>query len=270
MTKGSLIRVLGLMTGILLALAGSAQAATPDGNEAQARQPYPLTDSTRFVVQGRREGVTASSDAARGANCVTPQPPLALAPRERAIEVREVAFDPRTCRTTYERGVPPRSSASSTLGKPQSAGSRTRAAGVQTLANGYRFSGYGRAWYTDTRTGKRVTEVNSGADWNTGGGCVTANNVWFSNYASTTTGWREISHRWSYINRECDYVVSSTNAHFRDTYFTGCPSALKVDSYYTRVRFVGLPNGGMRGSRSSRNEPSCKDTLVAYFALYRR
>jgi len=268
MTKRKLIRNLGLATGLLLAFAGSAQA-DHKGDVVKAKTPYPLADATQFVVQGRRDGVAASSERASGANCRVPQPSLSLAPRERAIEVREVSFNPRTCRTTFERGVPPRSAQPAASEKPQSAGA-SRAGGVQSLANGYRYSGYGKAWYTDARTGKMVTSVESGADWNTSGGCIGANNTYFRNTASTATGWREVSHRWSFINKDCDQVVSSVNAHFRDTYFTGCPGAIRAESFYNKVRFVGLPNGGIKGSRGSRNEPSCKDTLIAYFALYRR
>jgi hypothetical protein len=272
MTKGTLIRTLGLATGLLLALAASAQAATPSDG-ANLQQPYPLTDATRFVVQGRQDGVAANGDGTRRPNCRMPQPSLSLAPRERAIELRQLSFNPRTCRATFERGVPPRSSQRPPSEKPQSAGAKRAggsAAGVNSLVTGYRWSGYGRAWYRDSRTGKVVNEVNSGADWNRNGGCIGTNNIWFSNYASTATGWFEVSRRWSYVNRNCDYLVSSTNAHFRDRRFTGCSGGPAVDAYYSRVRFVGYPNGGIKGSRSSRIEPSCKDTLIAYFALYRR
>jgi hypothetical protein len=116
-----------------------------------------------------------------------------------------------------------------------------------------------------------VTEVNSGADWNPKGNCIGTNNIWFANYASTHTGWSEVSHDWAYLNTRCDYLVSRTDAHFRDRNFSGCSGGGPVlDSYYRRVRFVGYPNGGIKGSRSSRNEPSCQNVLYAYFALYRR
>ena len=272
MTKGRLIRTLGLATGMSLALAASAQAATPSDG-AQFRQPYPLSDTTRFAVQGRQDGVAASGDGTRRANCRLPRPTLSLAPRERAIELRQLSFNPRTCRAVFERGVPPRSARRSVDEKPQSAGAKRRGAaagGVSSLANGYRYSGYSRAWYRDARTGRVVTEVKSGADWNSNGRCVGANNTWFSNTANTASGWFEVSHRWSVLNTSCDYVISSTNAHFRDRRFTGCSGGPQVDSYYNRVRFVGYPNGGIKGSRSSHNEPSCKNTLIAYFALYRR
>lgn len=269
MTKGRRIRTLGLATGLSLALAGSAQAATPNDG-AEFRQPYPLKDATRFVVQGRQEGVSASGEATRRTNCRVPQPSLSLAPDQRAIELRQVSLNPRTCRATFERGVPPRSAQPSASAKPQSAGSKRGGTGVSSLATSYRWGGWGRAWYRDSRTGKVVNEVNSGADWNRSGSCIGTNNIWFSNYASTATGWFEVSHRWSYVNRNCDYLISSTNAHFRDRRFSGCSGGPAVDAYYRRVRFVGYPNGGIKGSRSSNIEPSCKNTLIAYFALYRR
>jgi hypothetical protein len=270
MTKGRLIRGLGLTTGLLLALAGSAQAQTAS-DVVKFSQPYRLADSTRLVVQGDRVGASASSAGARGADCRMPRPSLSLAPRERAVELRQLSLNKRTCRATFERGVPPKSSEGAFDGKTQSGARRqTAGTGVSALANGYRFSGYGRAWYRDARNGKIVTAVRSGADWNTTGACIGANNVWFRNSADTASGWFEVSHRWSYINKRCDFVISSTNAHFRDPQFTGCSGGPAVDSYYTRVRFIGYPNGGIRGSRSSVNEPSCKNVLIAYFALYRR
>lgn len=270
MTKGRLIRGLGLTTGLLLALAGSAQAGT-QSDVVKFRQPYPLADSSRLVVQGERANAGASSAQSRGADCRLPRPSLSLAPRERAVELRQISLNARTCRATFERGVPPKGSDGSFEGKPQSGARReTGGTGVQALANGYRFSGYGRAWYRDARNGKIVSAVRSGADWNTTGACVGANNTWFRNSADTASGWFEVSHRWSYINNRCEFVLSSTNAHFRDPQFTGCSGGPAVDSYYSRVRFLGYPNGGIRGSRSSYNDPSCKNVLVAYFALYRR
>lgn len=272
MNNRGLIRELGLATALVLAFAGSGQAAE-SADTFRADQPYPLSDATRFVVQGRKEGPAASSDERRGTDCRVPQPSLSLAPRERAVELRQLSLNPRTCRATFERGVPPRSARRSASAEPQSAGAARgegTAGGVGTLGDGYRFGGWGRAWYRDARTGKVVTEVNSGADWNSKGGCVGTNNIWFSNYASTRTGWFEVSHKWSYLNTRCDYVVSRTDAHFRDRNFTGCSDGPVVDSLYRRVRFVGYANGGISGSRTSRNEPSCKNVLIAYFALYRR
>lgn len=272
MRKGSLIRGLGLATGVLLAFAGSAGADT-QGDVVKVRQPYPLGDSTRFVVQGRQDGVGASSEGTRRTNCKVPQPSLSLAPRERAIELRQLSLNLRTCRATFERGVPPRSAERSASIQPQSAGARRgggRPSGVSSLADGYRWSGYGRAWYRDARNGRVVTEVKSGADWNSSGACVGANYTWFRTSAHTASGWLGVSDRWSFLNNACDRVVSSTNAHFRDRNFKGCSGGPVVDSYYKRVRFVGYPNGGIRGSRTSYNEPSCKNVLIAYFALYRR
>jgi hypothetical protein len=271
MRTRTLARSLGVATMATLALAGSAQAES-GSDVVKVRQPYPLADATRFVVQGERAGAAAAAGAP-GANCRMPRPSLSLAPRERAIELRQLSLNPRTCRATFERGVPPKGAEGPVDDKPQSAGSRRSAGpsgGVSAQANGYRYSGYGRAWYRDARNGKIVTAVRSGADWNTSGACIGASNVWFRNSADTASGWDEVSHRWSYINNRCDYVVSSTNAHFRDPSFTGCSGGPQVDSFYNRVRFVGYPNGGIRGSRTSWNEPSCKNVLIAYFALYRR
>ncbi len=272
MTKGRLIRGLGLATGLLLALAGSAQAGK-HGDVVKVRQPYPLADATRFVVQGRQGEVAARSRGTRRADCRMPRPSLYLAPRQRAIELRQLSLNVRTCRATFERGVPPTWADGSSSEKPQSAGSRRGgggAAGVQAAARGYRWGGYSRAWYRDSRTGKVVTEIRSGADWNSSGGCIGANNAWFRTFADTSTGWFHVSRRWSFINDTCDYVISSTNAHFRDRRFTGCSGGPVVDSYYNKARFVGYPNGGMKGSRTSRTEPSCKDVLIAHLALYRR
>jgi len=51
MTKGRIIHCLGLSVGVLLALAGSAQA---DRHLVKYRHAYPLADAKRSVVQGQR------------------------------------------------------------------------------------------------------------------------------------------------------------------------------------------------------------------------
>ena len=269
MRKGRVIRAgAAVATGLLLALAGPAGAAT-SRDAVTAKQPYPLKDATRFVVQGRRDGVGAAGRD--GVRCRMPRATLSLAPRERAIELRELSFNQRTCRATYERGVPPRSAEGPAPEKPRS-GEAKRAgdggAGVHALARGFRYSGYAKAWYWDFRDRKVVNSVRSGADWN-GGRCVGANNTWFRNFADRSTGWFQFSKRWSSVNDACSYVISSTNAHFRDRNFTGCSDGPAVDTFFSRVRFVGYPNGGQKASRSSRVEPSCTRRLRAYFALYR-
>ena len=273
MNKLNPIRSLGLATGLFLAFTVPAQAAT-HGDVATFQQPYSLASATRLEVQGHHAGAAASTARGRGADCRLPRASLSLGPRENAVELREVALNVRTCRAVFERGVPPSWARKQGGVKAESAGARERrsagAAGVSALANGYRWGGFSRAWYRDQRNGKVVTRVESGADWNTSRGCIGANNTWFRNAADTAGGWFEVSHRWSKINTACNYVISSTNAHFRNNNFAGCSGGPAVDSYYTRVRFVGYPDGRIRGSRTSRNEPSCYGVLIAYYALYRR
>ena len=269
MKKGRIVLAGAAMaTALLLALAGPGGAAT-SRDAVTAKQPYPLKDATRLVVQGRRDGVGAAGRD--GVRCRMPRATLSLAPRERAIELRELSFNQRTCRATYERGVPPRSAEGPAPEKPRS-GEAKRAgdagAGVHAAARGYRYSGYAKAWYWDVRARRVVNSVRSGADWN-GGRCVGANNTWFRNFADRSTGWFQFSKRWSSVNDACSYVISSTNAHFRDRNFTGCSDGPAVDTFFSRVRFVGYPNGGQKASRSSRVEPSCRYRLSARFALYR-
>jgi hypothetical protein len=271
MRKGTLIRGLGLTAGLLLGLAGSAQAGT-HGDVLTFKQPYPLSDSTRLEVQGRQVGAGAAS-VTRG-QCRLPRATLSLAPHERAVELRQVALNRRTCRAVFERGVPPKSSRAQAAGAQESAGSRRAGgSGAQALATSPTWGGWSSAWYRDRRRGRIVSRVQSGADWTAKGGCIDASNTWFRNQADKSSGWNEVSHRWSKINDRCEFVVSSTNAHFRDQRFRGCggSSTIRVvDSFYNRVRFVGYPDGRIRGSKSSWNEPSCKDVLIAYYALYRR
>jgi hypothetical protein len=271
MNKGNLIRSLTIGTGLLLALAVPAQAGS-DRDVVQFRQPYPLANAKRVAVQGRHVGVGASS--ARGTDCRFPPASLSLAPRERAVELREVALNRRTCRAVFERGVPPRWARGGPQSKEQAtSGDKRRrgtASGVQTLATAPQWSGYSRAWYRDARTGKVVTQVKDGADWNTRNGCVSGSNLWFLNSADKPGGWFEVSHRWSIVNNICRYVLSSVNAHFRNNSFTGCSGGPPVDTFYSRVRFIGYADGNIRGSKSSWNDPSCKDVLIAYYALYRR
>ncbi len=269
MTKRTLTSRLIVGVGLLLACAGPAQAAT-DGDVVRFKQPYVLGDSTRIVVQGTP--VRAAEERARP-DCRLPRASLSLAPRERAIELRQLSLNLRTCRATFERGVPPKS-VDTSVQKPQSSGQQqgdgAGSSGVSALADGYTWSGYSKAWYRDARTNRVVSAVRTGADWNTRGACVGANNVWYRTFADTTTGWFEVSRKWTYYNSTCEYVISSMDAHYRDRNFTGCSGGPTVNSYYSRVRFVGYPNGGLKGSRTSWNEPSCKDVLIAHFALYRR
>lgn len=273
MTKGRITYGLGLCAGLLLSLAGSAQA-DKHGDVVKYRHAYPLADSTRSVVQGRQVAVAASRGEPRRPSCRLPRASVSLAPHERAIEYRQLSINLRTCRATFERGVPPPGREGSPSEKPQSAGAKRgqggRAAGVQSAAREYDFWGYSKAWYTDARTGRILNSVRSGADWNTSGGCVDASRVWFRTFADRFTGWFEVSHRWSYINTRCRYVISSTNAHFRDRNFSGCSDGPMVDTFYSRVRFVGYANGNMRGSRTSWSEPSCYPVLVSHLALYRK
>ena len=222
MTKGRIIHCLGLSAGLLLALSGSAQADT-HGDVVKSRQPYPLAEAKRSVVQGQRVGVAARGAERRRPSCRMPRASLSLARGERAIELRQVSINLRTCRATFERGVPPKWTEDSSSEKPQSAGANRgeggRATGVHSAAREYAFGGYSKAWYTDARTGGGVTSVRSGADWNTSGGCIGTNNAWFRTWAHTATGWFEVSRRWSRLNTRCNYIISSTNAHFRDRQF---------------------------------------------------
>jgi hypothetical protein len=225
-------------------------------------------------VQGYQEGSTgAQSTEARGAACRLPGASLRLAPHERAVELREVALNVRTCQAILERGVPPKSARQPASAKvATSAGERRgpgAGSGVRAAAFGYQWSGYSRSWYTDRRTGRIVSEIDDGADWNSDGGCIGANNVWFRTAADRSTGWRQVSHRWSVINTACNVVVSSVNAHFRNSRFRGCSGPPPVDTHYTRARFAGRPDGSISGGRRSRNEPGCFGVLIAYYALYR-
>lgn len=269
MNRERVIGCAAVAAGLLLVHAGPAAGATST-ETAAAQQPYALEDAKRFVVQGRRD-VSAAGDGLSG--CRLPRASLSLAPHERAVELRQLSLNPRTCRATFERGVPPRWARDRALeGELQDEGSRrgrSAGGGVGALASGYRWSGYAKAWYWDRRSRRVVNSVRSGADWNSSGACIGTNNVWFRNFADTATGWFQVSRRWSYVNNACDHVISSTDARFRDRRFTGCSDGPVVDTHYRRVRFVGYPNGGQRASRTSRVEPSCRNRLTAYFALYR-
>ena len=273
MTKGRIFRGLGLFAGLLLTLTGSAQADT-HGDVVRHQHAYPLADATRSVVQGRQVGVAARSAETRRSSCRMPGASLSLAAGERAIELRQVSINLRTCRATFERGVPPKGTEGSTSERPQSAGADRggggRASGVQSAAREYTWGGYSKAWYTDARTGRVLNSVRSGADWNGSGGCIGDNSVWYRTWADRYTGWFHVSRRWSFINTRCDYVVSSVNAHFRDRQFRGCSDGPVVDIHYRRARFVGYPNGNMKGSRTSWTDPSCYPRFVAHLALYRR
>lgn len=268
MTKGRIIHCLGLSVGVLLALAGSAQA---DRHVVKYRHAYPLADAKRSVVQGQQVGA-----AARNArpSCRMPRASLSLARHQRAIELRQVSINLRTCRAVFERGVPPKGTEGSPSDKPQSAGAARgdggAGTGVHAAAREYTWGGSSRAWYTDARNGRTLHVVRSGAVWNASGGCIGDNSVFYRTFADAATGWFHVSRRWSYINDRCRYLISSTNARFRDRNFTGCDDGPEVDAFYNRVRFVGYANGNMRGSRTSWTEPSCFPVLVAHLALYRR
>jgi hypothetical protein len=269
MTIGRVIRGAAVATGLLLALTAPAGAATGN-DQVRAREPYPLKDAARFAVQGRPERAAARSG--EDTRCRMPRISLSLAPHERAVEVREVSFDPRKCRATFARGVPPRSSERLAGGESRvDSAERAGAAGtgVQALATGYQYSGYAKAWYWDRRAGRVVNSVRSGADWNSTGSCIGTTNVWFRTFAHRGSGWFQVSRDWSFVNEACEHVVSSTDAHFRDRVFKGCSDGPRLDAYYTDVRFNGFPNGGQTASRTSRVEPSCPQRLTAYFALYR-
>lgn len=270
MTKGRIIQGLGLSVGLLLALAGSAQA---DGHVIKYRQPYPLADSTRSVVQGHQVRAAARSAETRRPSCRMPEASVSLARHERSIEYRQLSINLRTCRAVFERGIPPNGTKSSSPQKPQSSAADRgqgggRATDVRSAAR-YAFGGYSRAWYTDARTGRILNHVISGADWNRAGACIGTNLAWFRTWTDAATGWFKVSHRWSFINDRCSSIVSSTNAHFRDRNFTGCSEPV-VNTHYSRVRFVGYPNGNMKGSRTSWTDPSCYPLLVAHLALHRR
>jgi hypothetical protein len=270
MKKLQVIRVGAVAMGLLFAPAGSAGAATSP-EAVGATQPYPLENAKRFVVQGRRVGASAASR--ERAACRMPRTSLSLAPHERAIVLRELSLDQRTCRATYERGVPPGETELPVPGKRQQPGAvqvgdANASAGASASASTYRYSGYAKAWYWDRRNDRVINSVRSGASWN-GGACIGANNTWFRNFADTATGWFQVSKRWSNVNDVCAYLISSTNASFRDRRFTGCSDGPVVDAFYSRVRFVGYPDGGQKASKSSRVEPSCSTRLTAWFALYR-
>ncbi len=275
MTKGRIIHGLCLWAALLLTLTASAQADTR-GDVVRYRHAYPLADATRSVVQGRQVGVAARSGEARRPSCRLPGASLSLAPRERAIELRQLSINLRTCRATFERGVPPKGTEGASSGRPQSAGADRggggRATGVHTAARGYTWGGYSRAWTTDARTGRILSTVRSGADWSSSGGCIADDpNVWYRSIADTSTGWFHVMRpRWSVIDTRCSYVVSSVNADFRDRRFRGCSDGPVVDTHYRRVRFVGYPNGNIKGFRRSWNDPSCYPVLVSHLALYRR
>ena len=274
MRKGRIIHGLGLSAGLLLALAGSAQADM-HGDVIKYRHAYPLEDAKRSVVQGRQVGVAARSAETRP-SCRLPGASVSLARGERAVELRQLSINLRTCRATFEEGVPPKGTEGSSSQSPQSAAADRGqggggATGVQAAAREeYAFGGSSRAWYTDARTGRTLNAVRSGAVWNASGGCIGTNSVFYRTFADTPTGWFHVSRRWSYINDRCRYLVSSTNAHFRDNNFPGCDDGPEVDIHYSRVRLVGYPNGNMRGSRTSWSDPNCYPLLVAHLALYRK
>ncbi len=273
MTKGRIIHGLGLWAVLLLALAGSAQADT-HGDVVKYRHAYPLADSTRSVVQGRQVGVAARSAETRRPSCRLPGASLLLRPGERAIELRQLSINLRTCRATFERGIPPKWTERSSSARPQSAaadrGAGGRADGVHAAAREYTWGGHSKAWYSDARTGRVLNTVRSGADWDGSGGCVGANSVWYRTWADRYTGWFHVSRRWSSITTRCAYVVSSVNAHFRDPQFRGCSAGPELNAHYRRVRFVGYANGNIKGSRTSWTDPSCYPHLIAHLALYRR
>ena len=264
MTRGTLTRTLGLAAGVMLAFTGSAQAAGTQGDTVTYDHPYALKDANRVVVKGTPAGARAASRGSAGADCRLPEASLYLAPHQQAIELRPVSLNRRTCRAVFEKGVPPKSA------RPSASGRRS-AGGVQALSHQYRYGGYSRAWYQDRRNNNRVVnQVASGADWNVRNGCIGSNFPFFQNRAHSASGWFEVSHRWSKIDDVCRHIISSTNARFRDRNFTGCQGGPVVDAHYARVRFIGYPNGGIRGSRRSWIEPSCPNVLISYFALYRR
>ena len=198
MRNGTLIRGLGLTTGLMLALAGSAQAGT--GGDPPT-QPYPLAHSTRVAVQGHHVAAGASS-ADRGSPCRMPATSLSLAPKERAVEMRQISFNPRTCRAVFERGVPPRWAKRPAAGKIQGQGRAAgpgAGSGVSTLAAGYTWGGFSSAYYKDRSTGRIYNLIEDGADWNSSRGCIGANSTWWRTAADTDTGWFRVSHSWSFV-----------------------------------------------------------------------
>ncbi|MDQ4071567.1 MAG: hypothetical protein M3088_01655, partial [Actinomycetota bacterium] len=209
-------------------------------------------------------------------SCRLPGASVSLARHERAIELRQLSINLRTCRATFERGVPPKGTeGSASEGSKSAAADRGQGGGggtgVKAAARAeYTYGGSSRAWYTDARSGRTLNVVRSGAVWNASGGCIGTNSVFYRTFADAATGWFHVSRRWSYINNRCRYLVSSTNAHFRDNNFPGCDDGPVVNIHYSRVRLVGYPNGNMRGSRTSWSDPNCYPHLVAHLALYRK
>ena len=272
MTKGRIFHGLGLCAGLLLALAGSAQAGT-NRDVIRFKHAYPLAEAKRSVVQGRSVAVAARSPEARRRSCQLPGATLSLPRHQRALESRQLSINLRTCRATFEQGVPPKGAEGSSSARTQSAesdrGEGGRAAEVQAAARQYNWGGYTRAWYTDARTGRVLNAVRSSAYW-TGGRCVGLNSVGYRTFADTFTGWSQLWRRWSYINTKCDYVVSSTSARFRDRQFSGCSEGPVVDTLYSRVRFVGYPNGDAKGTRTGWSPPGCAPNLVAHLGTYSR
>ncbi|MDQ4072407.1 MAG: hypothetical protein M3088_05975, partial [Actinomycetota bacterium] len=101
MTKGRIIYGLGLSAGLLLVLAGPAQA-DKHGDVIKYRHAYPLEDATRSVVQGRQVSA-AGRNAETRPSCRLPGASVSLARHERAIELRQLSINLRTCRATFER-----------------------------------------------------------------------------------------------------------------------------------------------------------------------
>lgn len=270
MAKGTAVRALSAGVGLLLIFAGPAQAGM-HGDVMKFPEKYPLKKAKRIAVDGSRvdgSRVSTLARVQRRPGCRLPAGSLSLNRGERAVELRQLSLNLRTCRAVFERGVPPRSvieksappkqKAASVKGKGTS-GSSQRGQGVlgrgvsaasrwyPTMgsagpAPGYRYGGYVKAFWEDP-AGINVNTVWDGADWNVSPRnrrCIGRNHTWQRYQWYRRSWWRRPVNRSSWTNSICRYVMSGSYARFFNDGF--CAGA-DTFATYDPVRFYGFPNG---------------------------
>lgn len=224
-----------------------------------------LLNASTSVIQGQRTG---------DGGCVfTGVDTVSLSEGEDRVTLRtqELAYDPSTCRSLIETGVPaalpPLNESTEESRSIQDSASASTPTGFGILTHAT-YRAFQRLWYEEPAQ-QSVGEITNVAQWTPDDTCASPTGG--QDEITTTvdhleqTGWRQISHEWNVsdpaIAFTCERVLSDARAHFKNMIFC---ITVDTDVFYDTNRVEGLPGtpGTARFTWSARKFGGCSALLA--------
>lgn len=259
----SSLRVLG--PTVLAALFVSLFAA---GETAAAGQPMlqgpnvstyehdePLSQTETILVQGER--TTDGGCLFSGEETVS----LPADQDHVRIRTRELAYDPTSCLSLMETGMPlttpPPSDSPDRSGTVQDDGE-----GLVSIQTHAAYNSFQRQWYEEPAQ-QSVGEVTNTVQWRPDSTCASPTGG--QDFASfrldwlEQTGWRLINHNWI-TDFTCQRVLSESSVHYRNSIFC---LTIDTDVFFDVNRVEGLPgeNGVTQYAYAHRKFGGCSAAL---------